>query len=190
MALLLDDKIAPGFLVAPPPMGDPNFDHTVILMTMHDDDGSLGFVINRKCDISLHTLMRALEIEPGNTDKPVLVGGPVSGTTGFVLYEHPKGDPAAPGMTVSQTISLSPSKDVLAAAARGVFQSRFELLLGYSGWGPGQLVKEIERGSWLYIPFDADLLFDVPMEERWEEAYRRLGVSPMGFTNVPGGAMA
>ncbi|MBI5495359.1 MAG: YqgE/AlgH family protein [Deltaproteobacteria bacterium] len=186
----VNDKLVPGFLVAPPPMGDPNFDHTLVLMALHDDNGSLGFVVNRKSSLSLHTLLKELEIEPLTGDRPVLSGGPVSGTTGFVLYEHAANQPMGSGVEVTPSLSLSPSKDVLTAAARGELKGRFELLLGYAGWGPGQLGTEIQRGSWLYADFDPAILWDVALEQRWEDAYRRLGVSPMAFMHVPGGARA
>lgn len=188
--MLLDDKVAPGFLVAPPAMGDANFEHTLVLMTLHDDSGSLGFVVNRPSPVQLHTLLKELEIPALAPDRTVLVGGPVSGASGFVLYEHPAGQPLASGMQVSETLSLTPSKDVLAAAARGELRDRYELLLGYAGWGPGQLVQEIERGSWLHLPFEQRLVFDVDLARRWEEAYRMVGVNPLGFVNVPGGAQA
>jgi putative transcriptional regulator len=185
-----DDALAPGFLVAPPPMGDPNFDHSLVLMALHDENGSLGFIVNRRSQVSLHALLRELDIEPVLGDKPVLIGGPVSGSTGFVLYEHEPGQPLGAGVEVSSRISLSPSKEVLTAAAKGQLPGRFELMLGYAGWGPGQLMTEIQRGSWLCTDFEPQLVFDVPLEKRWEEAYTRLGVSPLSFMNVPGGARA
>lgn len=183
-------NLVPGFLVAPPPLGDPNFDHTLVLMALHDENGALGFVVNRKSNIMLHTLLKELEIEPKTADRPVLVGGPVSNSTGFVLYEHDENKPLGEGVQVSPRLSLSPSKDILSAAARGELRGRFELLLGYAGWGPGQLHGEIQRGSWLYSDFDHALLFDVDLERRWDEAYLRLGFSPLAFQNVPGGARA
>lgn len=188
--MAMNDKLVPGFLVAPPPMGDPNFDRTVVLMAMHDDNGSLGFVVNRQSNVMLHSLLEELEISPITTDRPVMLGGPVSETTGFVLYEHEDDRPLAAGVEVSRKLSLSPSKDVLVAAVRGQLPGRFELLLGYAGWGPGQLAEEIKRGSWLYTDFDQTLVFDVAMDQRWEQAYSRLGINPLSFMNVPGGAMA
>lgn len=187
--MALDDKLAPGFLVAPPSMGDPNFDHTLVLMAVHDENGSLGFIVNRKGPMTLHALLKELEIVPSIPDRPVLMGGPVSGSTGFVLYEHEPGAALSAGVDVTPRISLSPSKDVLQAAATGKLK-RFELVLGYAGWGPGQLQTEIQRGGWLYADFDQSLLLDVAMEQRWEEAYQRLGMSPHDFITVPGGAQA
>ena len=187
---MADDKLSPGFLLAPPPLSDPNFDKTLVLLAAHEATGSMGFVVNRASEMMLHTLLQELEISPAIADRRVMIGGPVSGFSGFVLYEHAIGHPLAPGINVSDTISLSPSREVLETAARGQLPGRFDLLLGYAGWAPAQLEEEIERGSWLHAPFDAELLFDVPLEERWEETYARLGVNPMGFVNVRGGAQA
>lgn len=183
-------SLSPGFLVAPPPLSDPNFDRSVVLLAAHEDEGSMGFIINRPSEMKLHELLKELEIAPTVADRTVLIGGPVSGSSGFVLYEHPENDPLAPGIEVSPTISLTPSREVLEAAALGKLSGRFELLLGYAGWAPQQLDEELTRGSWLHAPFDAELLFDVPMSQRWEETYARLGVNMLGYINVPGGAQA
>lgn len=185
-----DDQLAPGFLVAPPPLGDPNFDRTVVLLAVNEPGGSMGFIVNRSSDVMLHTLLKELEIEPRVEDRAVLIGGPVSGFSGFVLYQHEENKPLAAGIEISPTISVSPSRELLEAAARGELPGRFELLLGYAGWAPDQLEGELTRGSWLHAPFDAELLFDVQLDQRWDEAYARLGITPFGFVNVPGGAQA
>lgn len=185
-----DDRLAPGFLVAPPPLDDPNFDRTLVLLAAHEPTGSMGFIVNRTSDMSLYGLLKELEIKPLVDDRPVLIGGPVSGFSGFVLYEHEAGAPLAPGIEVSPTISVSPSRELLEAAAKGDIPGAWDLILGYAGWGSDQLESEVERGSWLHAPFDRELLFDVDVEERWEEAYARLGIAPFGFMMVPGGAQA
>lgn len=190
MADLADDRLAPGFLVAPPTLGDPNFDRSVVLLAVNEPGGSMGFVINRQSDMMLKSLLAELEIPTRVKDRPVLVGGPVSSFSGFVLYEHPENLPLAPGIEVSPTISISPSREILEKGARGELPGRFELLLGYAGWAPDQLETELMHGSWLHAAFDPELLFDVHIESRWDEAYRRLGVAPYGFITVPGGAQA
>jgi putative transcriptional regulator len=184
------DKLAPGFLLAPPPLSDPNFDRSLVLLAVHESGGSMGFIVNRPSEITLHQLLKELEITPRIDDRAVLIGGPVSGFSGFVLYEHDVGRPLGPGIEVSSSISISPSREILEAGARGDLPGRFDLLLGYAGWAPLQLEGELERGAWLHAPFDPELLFEVPMKDRWQETYDRLGVSPLGFMNVPGGAQA
>ncbi len=185
----MHDRLSPGFLIAPPPLTDPNFDRSVVLLAAHEEAGSMGFIINRKSSMQLHVLLKDLEIEPTIDDRVVLIGGPVHGSAGFVLYQHEANAPLGPGIEVSPTISVSPARDVLVQAATGKLE-RFELLLGYAGWAPAQLDEELGRGSWLHAPFDEELLFDVAMEERWQETYARLGVNPFGFVSVRGGAQA
>jgi putative transcriptional regulator len=176
--------------LAPPPLTDPNFDRTLVLLAVHEPGGSMGFVVNRASDLKLHALLRELEIAPTVDDKQVLIGGPVSGFSGFVMYEHDDGRPLGPGIDVSSSISISPSREILEAGARGNLPGRFDLLLGYAGWAPLQLEGELERGAWLHAPFDAELLFEVPMGDRWDETYKRLGLAPYSFMSVPGGAQA
>ena len=184
------DGLAPGFLLAPPPLADPNFDRSLVLLAVHDSGGSMGFVVNRRGDIRLHQLLKELDIEATVEDRDVLIGGPVSCGSGFILYEHDQSRPRGPGIEVCSTVSLSPAREVLEAGAAGELPGRFELLLGYAGWGPLQLDSELARGAWLHAPFDAELLFDVALAERWHETYARLGVSPEAFVHVRGGAQA
>jgi putative transcriptional regulator len=182
--------LAPGFLLAPPSLADPNFDGSVVLLAAHQDDGAMGFVINRPSSLHLHFLLTDLEIVPTVADRLALVGGPVNDYAGFVLYEHLPGLPLADGIALSSTIGVTPSLDLLQRAATGQLPGRFELLLGYAGWGPGQLDDELAGGTWLHAPFDAELLFDVPLSKRWDETYERLGVNPGGVITVRGGAQA
>lgn len=184
------DALAPGFLLAPPTLSDPNFDGTLVLLAEHDTHGARGFVVNRRAPDRLHELLRGLDVQPRVADRDVLLGGPVSLSSGHVLYEHAAGRPLGPGIAVTATLSLTPARAVLDLAARGGLPGRFELVLGYAGWGPGQLDDELERGDWLHAPFDLELLFDVPLDDRWQETWARLGVDPAGFVAVRGGAQA
>lgn len=189
---MLDTKIAPGFLIAPPALDDPNFERTLIIVGVHEDDGSMGFVITRQSDLMLHDVLKELDIDPHVTvvDRPVLLGGPVSGFTGFLLYEHARDKPLAAGIQLSETLSISPSRELLESAAAGELSGRFELVLGYAGWGPGQLDAELQRGGWLHTAFDESLVFGTHTSERWDAVYDALGVSPLNVINVPGGAQA
>lgn len=181
---------APGFLLAPPSLMDPNFDRSVVLLASHEDGGATGFIINRPGRFQLHALLDDLSLTPTIKDRDVLIGGPVQSFSGFVLYEHPAHRPAGPGMSISPTISISPSRDVLEQAVQGRLHGRFELLLGYAGWGAGQLDDEIASGGWLPVDFDPELLFDVDVDARWDELYARLGIDPGEMISVPGGAQA
>ena len=181
---------APGFLLAPPSLTDPNFGRSVVLLAAHEGSGAMGFVINRPGKIQLHALLEDLSMKPSIEDRQVLIGGPVQGFSGFVLYEHPADEPAGPGITISPTVSVSPSRDVLEKAVQGQLSGRFELLLGYAGWGAGQLDHELDHGGWLHTEFDPEILFDVVVDDRWCELYDRIGIDVGALISVPGGAQA
>ena len=181
---------APGLLIAPPSLQDPNFKEAVVVVCVNESEGAMGFILNRPSDLKLHEILKDLEIDPKIGDRKVLAGGPVSNYAGFIMYEHEEGSPLAPGIEITKSVSITPSLEVLQKAALNEIPGRFELLLGYAGWGPGQLDNEMKRGGWLHCDFEAELLFDVPIEKRWEEIFSRLGVSPMAFMTVPRGAQA
>lgn len=189
-------SLAPGLIIASPPLGDPNFDRTVVLLALHGPSGALGFVMNRLAPLKLGEVMSLAGYGPrfGAIPGDVYVGGPVEPGSGWVL----SGDPAlasdAEGIIqVSKDVSISSSRQAFDMLARDVEPDeaatsdeaqgspklgRRLVFLGYSGWGPGQLESEIARGAWLPAPFDPAVLFDVGIDDRWEAAYKILGVSP------------
>lgn len=178
----MKQSLAPGFLIASPPLGDPNFDRTVVLLALHNDDGALGFVVNRTAPLRLGELLQQADYEEGHDDEsPVWVGGPVQPQSGWVVRD----DPAQFGegvIEVGERLRISSSRqafdDVARDAATGALaDKRCLVLLGYSGWAPGQLESEIARGAWLPVPLDPTILFDVEPEQRWERAYALLGLS-------------
>jgi putative transcriptional regulator len=167
-------------LIAMPTLMDPNFWRAVVLLGVHsEEEGAFGLVINRPLDISLADILSDLGEEvPPATECPVLGGGPVEPSHGFVLYEQESSPDDDSTLTISDSISVSGSTDVLSGLASGEIEGRFYLLLGYSGWAPGQLEQEIEENSWVVAPLDSTILFDVAPEERWAAALRSIGVEP------------
>jgi putative transcriptional regulator len=188
----MSDALAPGFLVAAPQLQDPNFSRTVVLMLEHDDaEGSLGLVINRAAAIAMDRVLEILEIaRPGSIDgeeaPPVMYGGPVATEFGWILHtpdwrgEHTR----AVGDGVCVTANLEILRDIV--AGRG--PSRYLFCLGYSGWGPGQLVSELKVGAWITVPFAADLIFDVAADSKWDAALGRLGIDPFAIAPTVGDA--
>jgi putative transcriptional regulator len=172
-------NLAPGLLLAMPQLSDPNFSRAVVLMIEHGEQGSFGLVINHPSPIKASELLESLEMSwSGESSAVVWAGGPVSPSTGWVLHE-PVGI-AAPGqgtIAITSSISLSTSPDRLRAIANQPPRN-IRLLLGYSGWGPGQLEAEMSRGAWLHASADPKLVFDTPADDIWEHAMRSLGVSP------------
>lgn len=164
-------------LIAMPAMLDPNFHRTVTYICEHSEQGALGLVVNRPLDMDFGEVMEQLELqpaEPGIASQPVLQGGPVELQRGFVLHERPQEWDST--VEVTNSIFVTTSRDILGAMAAGSGPSNAQLVLGYAGWGPGQLEQEIADNAWLSVPAAARILFDVPFEQRYEAAVALLGV--------------
>jgi putative transcriptional regulator len=183
----LGGSLAPGFLIASPPLGDPNFDRTVVLLASHGPSGALGFVVNRVAPMKLGQLLSFAGYDGSKDESDVLIGGPVQPSSGWILYD----DPSPPGpddgvLLVGDRIRVTPSRNAFEELARDAAERppntadprRRIVLLGYSGWGPGQLEGEIAVGAWLPVPLDEAIVFDVAIPERWESAYGLLGLTP------------
>jgi putative transcriptional regulator len=182
-------ELAPGLLVAMPQLLDPNFHRAVVLMVEHNEEGSFGLIINRPSSMSVSALLGALDMNWGGDNGAVVwTGGPVMPTSGWVLHEPTaRVGPGAPtlqsGLENDGTVSFAPgidlstSPDKLRVIANAP-PERTRFLLGYAGWGPGQLASEMARGSWLHADPDPDLIFETPSDFLWETALRSLGVSP------------
>lgn len=173
------------FLIAMPSLSDELFGRSVVYMCEHSERGALGLVINKPSDILLPRLFEKVELPLGRADltqAPVFQGGPVQTERGFVLHE-----PIAAGegesvyastMTIPGGLEMTTSKDVLEAMASGGGPRKVFVSLGYSSWAKGQLESEITENSWLTVPADPTLIFDTPVEERYEKAMGLLGLQP------------
>ncbi len=189
--------LAPGFLVAAPGLGDPNFARSLVLMAEHKPEGSLGFVVNRPSRVTMAEVLEqvdpALRAEAernGRAHAPVMVGGPVQPERLWILY-RPDSVPAEQGgVVLAGAVAVGGSRELLEALVRAPAPGPFLLLLGYSGWGPLQVEREVGAGGWIPLPFEESLVFDVPLEARWDEAVKRLGLTPGGFSVSGGGAQA
>ena len=167
-------------LIAMPTLTDPNFWHAVVIVGVHSiEDGAFGLVINRPLDVDLKEILSELGESVAEDHYPqVLAGGPVEPNHGFVLFEGADNEPDEAALFVKGGLTVSGSTETLTNLALGNIDSRYYLLLGYSGWYPGQLEQEIEENSWLVAPLDTSIVFDVPIEDRWNAALRSIGVEP------------
>ena len=182
-------SLANQLLVAMPGMADSNFGGAVVFLAEHTARGALGLIVNRPTDITLGTLFERidLQLDAGPlAESPVLYGGPVQTDRGFVLHQ-PIGQWSST-VPVGEDLGLTSSKDVLESVARGEGPHRLLVTLGYAGWGPGQLEQEIGHNAWLTLPLAAELLFDVPLEQRFERAFRTLGIDPALLSPAAGHA--
>lgn len=165
------------FLIAMPALADPNFFHTVTYICEHNAAGALGIIINRPLNITLGELLQHLKTplpDSATGTMPVYSGGPVQQEQGFVIHS-PVGDWDST-LRVTESIGVTTSRDVLQGLAEGRGPERLLIALGYAGWGPGQLEREMAENAWLSGPADADILFRTPYEQRWAAAAALLGV--------------
>jgi putative transcriptional regulator len=173
-------------LLAMPGMGDPRFDHAVIAICAHDEDGALGIGIGHHRDgIHLRGLLGQLGLDPGEApDLPIHHGGPVEPGRGFVLHSTDWGGQDT--VTVPGVGALTGTIDVLKAIADGKGPSRYIVALGYAGWGEGQLDDEMTRHGWFTVPASDTLLFDTKANIRWQASFEEAGIDPRLLSNETG----
>ena len=184
-------------LIAMPGIGDPRFERTVIFLCVHSADGAMGLVVNKAAEqLSFPELLRRLDLLPQderiNLPRQVMsmkvqIGGPVESGRGFVLHtsDYHAADSTLP---IDESIGLTATLDVLRAIAAGAGPRQALLALGYAGWGPGQLEREIQHNGWLHCATDETLLFDTDLDAKYELALRKLGIDPSMLTSYSGHA--
>ena len=179
------DGIPPGLLVASPQMNDPFFSKTVVLLCRHEEGGAMGIVINRTTDLKLETVLEDLTLNiPYTGENEVMWGGPVEPSRGTLVFRSGLADHTEEAIDISKEIRVSGSLDVLRKLAdRG--EDDWGLYLGYAGWGPGQLDREIQDGSWIVLPLDAGTVFQMPMDERYDRCLASLGVDSSMIFMMP-----
>jgi putative transcriptional regulator len=178
------------FLIAMPGMADDTFAGSVVYLCEHTERGALGLVINKPIDITLRNLFEKVELSLDRDDlatSPVYFGGPVQTERGFVLHE-PVGGHYNSSLAVPGGLEMTTSKDVLEALSSGAGPKKVLITLGYSGWSAGQLEEEIARNGWLTVDAEPGVIFDTPVERRYERALALLGIHPGMLTNEAGHA--
>jgi len=179
-------RCAPGSLIAASPdLLDPNFMHAVVLMVAHEEQAGMGFVINRAAGVTVDVLLPEHPVLSLQRF-PVHQGGPVGRDTLQFLHRVPRRIPG--GVEVAGGLYLGGEIDALAShlAARGQAALReVKLLVGYAGWGEGQLDQELEGGSWLPAPFRAEWVFAEDPGPVWRQVLRSLGGAGAGLEDLP-----
>jgi putative transcriptional regulator len=181
------DLATPVLLIAMPQVQDPFFHKSVVLLLHHSEEGSVGLIVNRPTELAVREILAGMELEwHGDAGAPTWFGGPVQPQIGTVLFSSVGGPSTGPGeaadgieaaLVLAGGISVTQHVGDLGRLA-GAPPERFRLLLGYAGWGEGQLLEEILRNDWLTAPVDADLVFAASPEEAWTGALRSVGVNP------------
>ena len=182
------------FLIAMPGLDEEPFVRSVVYMCEHSERGALGLVINKPSEISLKSLFDKVELPLRRDDlslAPVYQGGPVQTERGFVLHESmmPGSEAVyASTMVIPGGLEMTTSKDVLEALSTGAGPRKVFVSLGYSAWGEGQLEAEISDNSWLTVAADPTVIFDTPVEQRYERALLLLGLQSWMLSSEAGHA--
>jgi putative transcriptional regulator len=161
-----------------PQLVDPNFHKTVVLLCKHNEDGAFGLVINRPL---LTTGRVVVNTEPPlSTERELQVwlGGPVEPQRSWMLVGGDPDADEAGGTRITDNLYLSTSPDLLRRLLESDPPPLTRLIVGYAGWGPGQLEAELKESAWLLSDVDSDLVFHTQPELMWEASIRRLGADP------------
>jgi len=185
----MTDTLVGKLLVAMPGIGDPRFEHTVIMMCAHDQEHAMGVVINRpKEELTLSEVLEHLGLKPGDqlAERIVFDGGPVRPDRGYVLHSE---DFAAGDATqdVAPGIRLTATRDVLEAMSGDEAPADFLLALGCAGWGAGQLENELRHNAWMIVDPDKAIVFDQEHKAKWDRAIRALGFDLAQLSGGNGG---
>ena len=178
------------FLIAMPTLNDSWFEKAVIYILEDNEQGTTGLVVNLEHNFNIQELLAHFNLsaspENPHLEQKVLRGGPVDMERGFILHE-------AIGewkntISLQDNLAMTVSEDFIEAISENQIPSHFLVCLGFSGWKPGQLAQELQSNSWLTIPYNQALLFDVPMERKWQVSLETLGISPEFLTLEAGHA--
>lgn len=167
------------FLIAMPGLEDPNFHRSVTYICAHNEEGAMGIIINRPMGLVLGEVLEQMDIHI-NDEKisqiPIYQGGPVQADRGFVLHQPIENWEYS--IEVCSEIGVATSRDILKAIADGKGPPSTFIALGYAGWSAGQLEEEIKNNAWLNAPADSSIIFNAPVEKRWESAVALAGIDP------------
>jgi putative transcriptional regulator len=173
-----------------PQLQDPNFARTVMMIVKHDAGGTFGLVLNRLVEMSASELCQVLDMRwGGDSETPLHWGGPVDPRTGWMLFAHDDVVTAAAhesdATTLADGVCFAGSLDVLREIVEAP-PGDVRLFLGYAGWGPGQLEREMAQGVWLTAPASRAAVFEVAPDSMWDYVVRSLGIDPATLILTPG----
>ena len=171
------DSFKDHFLISMPHLDDPHFQHTVVYLCEHTEDGAMGIIINRPSDIDFTELADHLGMQiacPWLTSEPIYNGGPVEAERGFILHTADKS--WSNTLKITSDVSLSASLETLEHISEGNGPEAFRITLGCAGWDAGKLESEIANNDWLVCEADLDVLFHTPSDMQFTAATKVLGI--------------
>ncbi len=183
-------SLAPGILIAAPPLNDPNFDRSVVLLASHDEEGSFGWVINGPMVLTMGELLRQAGMPPSPSapkaflQQDVRRGGPVATNQVWLIFpDGPSAESIEGQLRVAPGICATASRSLLERLAAGDELPHVRAVAGYAGWGAGQLEQEVNSGAWLPGSANPTLVFRDDTSSVWTDAYALQGTTPMAFTS-------
>jgi len=181
----MSGDVAPLLLLSMPQMADPNFSRAVVLLCDYTDQGAFGLVVNRPMPDPAWQVIKTTPEVRVNPDVRLWLGGPVDLQRVWVLMSDPQG-PEEEQREICPGVLLSVSQDLTLRLLQSPPSSRTRVIVGYAGWGAGQLDQELAASAWLTADVDPGLIFGVPAEQMWERAIRRLGADPAALQTSSG----
>lgn len=185
----IDASLVNKCLLATPAIKDPLFASSLVYMCEHNQNGSMGLVINHPTDQNLKEIFDQLNI-PCEDEKirnqPLYIGGPVQLEQGFIL--HNEAGNWQKSIEIATDIHLTSSVDILHAIAAGEGPEDYLVMLGFSGWSSGQLESELQDNAWLTTAANSDLLFHHKADDKWQVAFDTLGFDISRLSPVSGNA--
>ena len=180
----MEDALAPGLLVAMPNLNDTFFQKSLILLCEYTRDSAFGVMINRSSHMQISDIFSGDERIINATSETLLIGGPVQPE--FMWAVHSPDYKSESTTVVHSSVHLTPIQEMLPALADGEGPEKYQIGFGYSGWGAGQLDGELREGAWWVNPLDLSLVFETPLDDRWQVAIESLGFNPMNanFANT------
>jgi len=189
MSVSGSDLVTPVLLMAMPQVLDPFFHRSVVLLLHHEEGGSLGFIVNRPTGIKVSEILQGMDVGwEGREEDVAYFGGPVQPQLGTVLFSPvlPESGPEDTATQIAPGLALTQHIGDLSRLAEAP-PDGFRLILGYAGWGEGQLLEEILRNDWLTAPVSSELIFAADPERIWDTALRSIGIDPATLPSwVPG----
>lgn len=177
-------------LIAMPGMGDPRFERSVVFLCAHSPTEAMGLIVNKPAPgLSFRDLLEQLKITAGAgcAEQKVHFGGPVEHGRGFVLHSADYTSNSST-LRIDDRFGMTATLEVLEDMARGTGPARAMLMLGYAGWGPGQLEREIAQNSWLTAEATPELVFAPDDSGKWARALATLGIDPVLLSAAAGHA--
>ncbi len=180
------ESLVGSFLISTPQMPDPRFDEHVIYICAHNEEGAMGVAVNRpNLSISLAEIIQEVQLPVPEKDLPgVHLGGPVDLESAFILFKS--GYHVEHKLEISDTISLTREIKVLEDIAKGRGPEQYLFIIGYTGWGPGQLEGELLDNGWLTLPANDEIIFSMPDDMKWKAAAMQYGIDISTFEDVIG----